>query len=93
MIRVGDKQMPPPFIFPASRKAEFLHLPSQCGGQLVGSPAHTPRARAPWSRDAGARLLALAAEPLPFPQGHAADSTRRKLGPQRTLVNKWLAAL
>ena len=30
---------------------------------------------------------------LPFPQGHAADSTRRKLGPQRTLVSKWLAAL
>lgn len=93
MVRVGDEQMLPPFIFLASWKAEFLHSPSQCGGQLVGSPAHTPGARAPWSRDAGARLLALAAEPLPFPQGHAANSTRRKPGPQRTLVGKWLASL
>lgn len=93
VVCVGDEQMPAPFIFLASWEAEFLRSPPQCGGQLVGSAAHTPGSGAPRSRDAGACLLALAAEPLPLPQGHAADCTRRKPGPQRTLVSKWLATL
>ena len=93
MVCVGDEQMPAPFIFLESWEAEFLHSPPQCRGQLVGSAAHTPRSGAPWSRDAGAHLLALTVEPLPLPQGHAADCTRRKPGPQRTLVSKWLATL
>lgn len=42
VVCVGDEQMPAPFIFLASWEAEFLRSPSQCGGQLVGYPAHTP---------------------------------------------------